>query len=163
MTSEHAPRPTGPDGRWAHQLGHLLWEVSAQASVLGEAEFAGTVLTGPSLGLLRQIGEEPGVTIAEISRRLPTTQQAISQVVARLEKLGYVERRLGPRRGVGLHLTQAGIGARDEGGRLEEAFEHHLRDRLGGDDYAQLCTLLERARDQLKPHVATLRSAKSQR
>jgi DNA-binding MarR family transcriptional regulator len=112
--------------------------------------------------VLDQIGEQPGVTIAEISRRLPTTQQAISQTTRRLEKLGYIERRLGPRRGVGLHLTPAGARARDEGSRLEEALDQDLRDWLG-EDYMQLSTLLERARDQLRAHLAISRPPKQQR
>lgn len=163
MPPESEHHPAGPDGPWAHWLGHLLWEVSAQVSVLSEAGFAGTALTGPSKGLLDQIGEQPGVTIADISRRLPTTQQAISQAIARLEKLGYIERRLGLRRGVGLHLTEAGARARDEGGRVEEALEQHLRDWLGDDDYAQLSALLERARDQLGLRLAASRPANSPR
>jgi DNA-binding MarR family transcriptional regulator len=139
----------GRDDRWAHRLGHLLWEVSARTALLGEAELADTPLTLPSMGVLDQVGAEPGITIAEMSRRVPKTQQAISQVVARLEKLGYVERRLGSGRGVALYITDAGVRARAEGHSREDAFEQRLFDLVGEDHYEQLRALLEEARAQL--------------
>ncbi len=118
-------------------------------SLLGEAELADTPLTLPSLGLLDIIGAFPGITVAEISRRLPTTQQSISQTVARLEKLGYVERRLGPRRGVGLHITRAGHQAHQQGTAREQALDQRLEDLLGAERHGELCALLEQARELL--------------
>ena len=83
-----------------------------RVTLLGDAEFAGSGLTLPAVGALDMIATWPGSTVAELSRRSPKTPQAISQVVARLERLGYVERRLGPGRGVGLYITEAGSTAR---------------------------------------------------
>jgi DNA-binding MarR family transcriptional regulator len=147
--SEQTQPADDPAQPWAHRLGHLLWETSARVSLLGEAELARTPLTLPSLGLLDIIGALPGITVAEISRRLPTTQQSISQIVARLEKLGYVERRLGPRRGVGLHITPAGQQAHNEGTAREEALDQRLEDLLGAERYRELSALLEQARELL--------------
>ena len=146
---EQAQPADDPEQPWAHRLGHLLWETSARVSLLGEAELADTPLTLPSLGLLDIIGAVPGITVAEISRRLPTTQQSISQTVARLEKLGYVERRLGPRRGVGLHITPAGHQAHDEGTARENALDQRLEDLLGAERHRELSALLEQARELL--------------
>jgi DNA-binding MarR family transcriptional regulator len=134
---------------WAHRLGHLLWETSARVSLLGEAELANTPLTMPALGLLDIIEALPGITVAEISRRLPTTQQSISQTVGRLEKLGYIERRLGPRRGVGLHVTEAGHQAHHQGRGREKALDQRLEDLLGAERHRDLCALLEEARTLL--------------
>jgi DNA-binding MarR family transcriptional regulator len=145
------PALTLPEPRWAHLLAHLLWETWARAALLGEAGLADTSLTLPSLGLLDTISAGPGITVAEISRRTPKTQQAISQVVARLEKLGYLERRLRPGRGVGLHITAAGQKARREGTAREETLEQHLHDLLGTDRYNQLRTLLEQTCQLLTP------------
>ena len=147
-TRQPAPDTTGEDD-WAHFLGHLLWDVAARATVLGEAELAGTPLTLPSSGMLQLIGSEPGITIAEIARRVPKTQQAISQIVARLEKLGYLVRQLGPGRGVGLYLTVEGLAARDEAAAAEARFDRRLRDLFGADRYTQLRGLLEEARERL--------------
>lgn len=153
MSSEPAQQSPEPaDDRahddWAHQLGHLLWDVSTRTMVLGEAEFLGP-LSFAAVGILDQIDAEPGITIAEISRRVPKTQQAISQVTARLEKLGYVERKLGPRRGIGLHLTEAGVTAHAAGRASEAALERHLRDLFGEAHYEQLRSLLDQARSRL--------------
>ena len=151
-----------PDGPWAHGLGHLLWEVSSLATILGEAELADTPLSLPSLGVLDQIAAAPGTTVAEIARRTPKTQQAVSQAVARLEKLGWIERRLGSGRGVGLHITDAGEALRAEGTIREERLEADLRERLGGGRYEELCALLEQARDRLG-HLSPRATAASDR
>jgi DNA-binding MarR family transcriptional regulator len=147
------PAVTSPDPDWAHLLGHLLWETWARAALLGEAGLADTSLTLPSLGVLDAISTWPGITVAEISRRTPKTQQAISQVVARLEKLGYLERRLRPGRGVGLHITPAGQKAHREGTAREATLEQHLHDLLGTDRYNQLRTLLEQTCQLLTPEL----------
>lgn len=135
-----------PDQPWAHWLGHLLWEVSARTSALGEAALAATPLTFPSLGVLDQITSQPGITIAEIARRLPTSQQATSQVAARLEKLGFIERRVASGRSIGLHVTAAGAAARAAGNAIEATFEAELETTLGAERYAELRRLLDEAR-----------------
>jgi DNA-binding MarR family transcriptional regulator len=145
MSVSPEPAVTSPEPGWARLLGHLLWETWARAALLGEAGLADTSLTLPSLGVLDAISTWPGITVAEISRRTPKTQQAISQVVARLEKLGYLERRLRPGRGVGLHITPAGKKAHREGNAREETLEQHLRDLLGTNRHNQLRMLLEEA------------------
>lgn len=126
-----------------------MWETYARVTLLADAEFAGSELSLPAIGSLDMIATWPGSTVAELSRRSPKTPQAISQVVARLERLGYVERRLGPGRGVGLYVTKAGAKARTEGHRREELLEDQLRDALGERLYADLERMLDRARDRL--------------
>jgi DNA-binding MarR family transcriptional regulator len=129
-------------------LGHLLWDVSGRMSVLGEAAVADTPLTMPGLGLLHDVSEQPGVTIAELARTAPKSPQAISQIAARLEKLGFLERRLAAAgRGVGLHLTESGTRALEQGVRLEGEQEARLAAELGEQRYVQLCELLEQARE----------------
>ena len=130
---------------WATQLAHLLWEASARASPLREVGLAGTSLNLASLGLLDAVTTWPGITVAELSRRTPKTPQAISQTVARVESLGYLERRLRSGRGVGLHVTAAGADAHRQGAASEEAVEQQLRDLLGAERYDQLRSLLHQA------------------
>ena len=148
-SSEDTPPGTDPDEPWAHRLPHLLWETAARVELLQEAELAGTPLTLASLGMLDVIGAHPGITVADISRRMPRTQQSISQTVKRLEKLGYVERRLGPRRGVGLHVTPSGQRMHDEGTAREIRFVEGLENLLGSDSARELCAQLERVRELL--------------
>ncbi len=136
-----------PEGRWEHWLVHLLWAVSVRTSALGEAALAGTPLTLAGLGMLENINARPGITIAEISRRAPQTQQALSQIAARLEKLGYVERRLAGRgRGVALHLPPAGAAARSRAHLAMGAFLTLIAVAAGADRHTRLVELLEDAR-----------------
>jgi DNA-binding MarR family transcriptional regulator len=128
------------------RLGHLLWEVSSYTTALGDAALADSPLSHAGIGILNTVAAEPGITVAEIARRTPKTPQAVSQVAARLEKLGLLERRLAEGRGVALHLTDAGHAAQAEGDAREEAFEQSLREALGAARYTELRTLLGEAR-----------------
>src|SRR5579875_1926886 len=76
------------------QLASLLWEVTTYAILLEEETLADTPLTVASSKLLQSVSCEPGITVAELARRIPKSPQAISRIVARLEKLGFVERRV---------------------------------------------------------------------
>lgn len=116
---------------------------------IADREFAGSELTLSLAGTLDMIGLWPGITAAGMSRKGPSTQQAVSQLVVKLEKLGYVERRVGGRRGVGLFLTAAGERARADANRREDELEQRLREVLGGDVYAQLVEQLQIARERL--------------
>jgi DNA-binding MarR family transcriptional regulator len=136
---------TEPDSPSFHHVHHLLWECYARMVPLADELFADGELTLSLAGTLDMVSTWPGSTAAELSRRNPKSQQAISQLVARLEKLGYVERRVGPGRGVGLYLTAAGEAAQADGNRREEQLELRLRKLLGEETYAQLGEMLERA------------------
>jgi DNA-binding MarR family transcriptional regulator len=129
-----------------HQLNDLLWEVTTYAELMGEAALADTPLTLPSSGMLAYVDAEPGITVAQLSRRIPKTQQAISQVAARLEKLGFLERRLGHGRGVGLYVTEAGHEMAAEARRRESEIEIRLRELLGDERHDQLRRLLIESR-----------------
>jgi DNA-binding MarR family transcriptional regulator len=133
-----------PDSPSFHRVHHLLWECYARMIPLADELFADGDLTLSLAGTLDMVGTWPGSTAAELSRRSPKTQQAISQLVAKLEKLGYVERRVRTGRGVGLYLTPAGHVAQVAGNRDEERLELRLRELLGDQDYAQLGEILDR-------------------
>jgi DNA-binding MarR family transcriptional regulator len=143
------PSDTSDPERWSHRLTHVLWETYTRVALLADAEFAGSELSLPAIGALDMISTWPGSTVAELSRRTPKTPQAISQVVSRLERLGYVERRLRPGRGVGLFVTEAGAAARAEGHRHEDLLDERVRELLGTELSAELERLLDLARERL--------------
>jgi DNA-binding MarR family transcriptional regulator len=66
--------------------------------LLAEPLLADIQLSLASMGALERIAAYPGITASELARQAFKTQQAVSQVTSRLERLGYVERRLGPGR-----------------------------------------------------------------
>jgi DNA-binding MarR family transcriptional regulator len=132
-------------------LSDLLWEVSAYVELLGEAELADLPITTASSGMLMTVYAEPGVTVAELARRKPKSPQAISQVVARLEKLGLVERRVRQGRGVGLHLTAEGRAMAEAAFERERAVDERLVATLGKEKHDALRRLLIESRDLLRP------------
>jgi len=132
------------------ELNDLLWQVTAYTQLIGEASLAGTPLTVASSSMLTAVLFEPGMTVAEISRRIPKTQQTISQVIARLQKLGLIERRLGSGRGVGLYVTGAGREMANTAIAREEQVEARLRDLLGDERTSALTALLTETRTILR-------------
>jgi len=151
MHERKPPEGTIPEQRSEHQLHHLIWETYTRMALLAEEQFDEAELTMATTGTLELIGTWPGATVAELSRRTPKTQQAISQLVAKLEKRGYVERRVGTGRGLGLYLTEAGIEARAAGNALELRFEDQLEELFGVELSSQVRTVLEQARARLDP------------
>ena len=128
------------------RLGHLLWEVGARVSLLGEAALARTPLTPRMAGTLEAIVADPGTSIAEISRKVPVSPQAVSQVVVRLEGLGYLERRSGERgRGVALSVTEAGKKVLAEADERKEALNEEMAAALGEERHRELVRLLREA------------------
>lgn len=131
-------------------LSDLLWEVSAYVELLGEARLADLPITTASSGMLMTVYAEPGITVAEMSRRKPRTPQAISQIVARLEKMGLIERRLRPGRGVGLHLTGEGRSMAEQAIERERSADEELLEILGKKNHDALRKLLLESRDRLR-------------
>jgi DNA-binding MarR family transcriptional regulator len=152
MARAQAPSAAGDDvpvfGNGA--LYDLLWQTAAYTLLMGEATLADTPLTPGSSSMLIAISEEPGISAAEISRRIPKTQQAVSQVVARLEKLGLIERRLRSGRGVGLHVTDAGREMAQVAATREQEVADRLRELLGDERTAALTALLGESREILR-------------
>jgi DNA-binding MarR family transcriptional regulator len=128
------------------QLNDLLWEVTTYVELMGEAMLADIPLTLPSSGMLATVLGEPGITVAEMSRRIPKTQQALSQLAARLEKLGFLERRLGSGRGVGLFVTESGRAMAQRGLGRERELETRIRELLGAERFEALRRLLVESR-----------------
>ncbi len=141
-TDPAAPQAVEPPLAHRDQLNDLLWETTTYIESMGESALAGTPLTLASSGMLAAVLAEPGVTIAEMSRRMPKSQQAISQVAARLEKLGLLERRLGSGRGVGLFVTDDGRAMAEVGLARERELVERLRELLGDERYEKLSHLL---------------------
>lgn len=98
--------------------------------------------------LLMSVHVDPGLTGAELARRLGVTPQAVASLVARLEQRGHLERRPHPRHGhvQELHLTDAGRAALRSADRVITEIEQRITQELG-DDSTRLVALLERVID----------------
>jgi DNA-binding MarR family transcriptional regulator len=146
---KYIDRMSPPQASNQQRLHHLVWELNMAMVPLMETTFADSELTLALAGTLDEIATTPGATAADIARRGMKTQQAISQAVAKLEKLGFVERRLGAGRGVGLYLTATGEAANADGVDREQQMESRLRDLLGAEVSRDLIGVLTRARPRL--------------
>jgi DNA-binding MarR family transcriptional regulator len=120
------------------ELADLVWEVASYIEAMGETALSDTPLTLAASGTLCMIYDEPGITVTGISRRIPKTPQATSQVASRLRKLGLIERRLGDGPGVGLYVTEAGRQMADVAITHERALTKRLRELLGSQRYELL-------------------------
>ena len=95
--------------------------------------------------LLMLVHTEPGLTGAELARRLDVTPQAVASLVTRLIDKGQLERRVHPRhRHIHeLHLTDAGRGALKSADVVIAAIERQITERLGPENAATFTALLE--------------------
>lgn len=136
--------------RAENRLGHLLWEAASLTRSLEEPALESSELRKASLGCLMQIAANPGITVSELARAGLSSQQSSSQVVARLERLQYVERRLRTGRRIGLYITATGMQSMLAGDAREAQFESELSELLGRQHYDLLCELLTEARARLR-------------
>ncbi|WP_194898504.1 MarR family winged helix-turn-helix transcriptional regulator [Catenulispora pinisilvae] len=142
-----APAATPPTpGTPTAMLSDLLWEVSAHVELLGESALADLPITTASSGMLMTVHAEPGITVADITRRMPKSQQAVSQIVTRLEKLGLIERRVRQGRGVALHLTAEGRKMAEAAFTRERATDEQLVAILGRERHDALRQVLVESR-----------------
>jgi DNA-binding MarR family transcriptional regulator len=147
MTTQELRLIVGPN-----RIGHLLWELSNRLALMIDASMGDTQLSAQSLGSLEKISETAGITVSELARCGKKSQQAVSQSISRLERLGYVERRLGKGRGIELYITSVGEQALQYGDDAEGDFEIELEQLLGPDLYERLHTSLQEARGVLNAH-----------
>ncbi|WP_330276165.1 MarR family transcriptional regulator [Lentzea sp. NBC_00516] len=133
----------------------LLWalrraELGARA--LKEQRLRPLGLATAHYSLLMSVHGEPGLTGAELARRLDVTPQAVASLVTRLVDKGQLERQSHPRhRHVQeLHLTDAGRQVLMSADVVVDSIEKQITERLGPDDAARLTALLEAAIDAVR-------------
>jgi DNA-binding MarR family transcriptional regulator len=110
-------------------------------------------LTVPQYAALLSLGEEPGLSGAELARRCLVTPQTMTTVLKNLEAKALVERRPHPSIGH-VHqtfLTRSGRRLLHRADQAAVAVEQQLVDALPTADRAQLASLLERCIDALTP------------
>ncbi|WP_405513043.1 MarR family winged helix-turn-helix transcriptional regulator [Streptomyces canus] len=102
--------------------------------------------------LLMNVHSNPGLTGAELARRLNVTPQAVASQVARLEERGQLERRPHPRhRHVQeLHLTDAGRASLRDADAVIVGIEQLVAEKLGSEKAAQLRALLDEVADVVR-------------
>ncbi|MFF4018691.1 MarR family winged helix-turn-helix transcriptional regulator [Streptomyces sp. NPDC001843] len=142
--------PIAPDAlnRVTWWLRRVNWDVQAHK----EQRLRTRGIAAAQYTLLICVHTEPGLTGAEVARRLNVTPQAVASLVARLEERGQIERRPHPRhRHVReLHLTDDGREALRHADAVIEEIEQRINEKLGRERAAQLKALLSEVADVIR-------------
>ena len=102
-------------------------------------------LTPTQFGLLVQLTVAPGVSQAELARRVLVTPQALGELLVSLERLGHVRRTPGrPGTATSVAITPAGSAAMDRATPLLAALNAPARLGLTPSEAAQLQGLLHK-------------------
>jgi DNA-binding MarR family transcriptional regulator len=108
-------------------------------------------LNGAQWDTLRLVGNEPGITGAEIARRTQTTPPATTKMLQKLEGAGLVTRHLPARgRAVETHLTPLGVNLLKQGDRVAHDLEQRLRAVFTEEQHLTFLKLLSRCYQMLK-------------
>ncbi|MFF1298308.1 MULTISPECIES: MarR family winged helix-turn-helix transcriptional regulator [unclassified Streptomyces] len=141
--TRHNEQPVEPDA-----LDRVTWALRrAELAVLTlkEQRLRPLGMAAAHYTLLISVHSDPGLTGAELARRLNVTPQAVASLVARLENRGQLERREHPRHRhiQELHLTDVGREALHAADAVISGIERQITDGLGSEA-GQLRALLER-------------------
>lgn len=142
--------PVGDDA--ANRLLWALRRAELGARALKEQQLRPLGMAPAHYSLLMSVHSDPGLTGAELARRLDVTPQAVASLVTRLVDKGQLERRSHPRhRHVQeLHLTDAGRQVLKSADAVIVSIEHQITERLGPDGTARFTALLEEVIDAVR-------------
>lgn len=147
----------------ADRLGYLLWQ---SAHLVGRAMAASLEpfgLTPAQFGALVHVGREPGVSAAELARRLNLTPQSVQTALLPLLERGWLERRPHPvhKRVLGTFLTAAGLDQARAANKAVEESDSRLAEGLSTAQRSALEDGLRHVMTTLNPVAldrSTLRS-----
>jgi DNA-binding MarR family transcriptional regulator len=116
---------------------------------------AGHGVTTAQLGLLRQLANEPGLSGAELARRLLISPQGVQLALTALERRGLVERKQDPAHGRILQAYLTGEGRAVVTAVFNDAVEAHQKvfGVLSVEEQLVLRTLLSRVVEQGTGHT----------
>lgn len=139
----------------AAAMDRMLWALRrAEGAVqaLKERQLRPLGMAPAHYSLLISVHTEPGLTGAELARRLNVTPQAVASLVARLTEKGQLERRAHPRHQhvQELHLTDSGREALKSADAVIASIEEQITTRLGPDNAARLTALLNEVVDTVR-------------
>jgi len=125
-----------------YQLAVLANRVSDRFSQSYQEKFGITV---PEWRVVAHLSQVEKISIREIYTKVEMDKSKASRAAARLEKAGYVSKKINPadRRLVELSLTAKGRAMIDEIGPLGAAFQNQVLDCLPADDRAKFLKSVE--------------------
>jgi DNA-binding MarR family transcriptional regulator len=135
------------------RLGFLVWHLSQANNLRAERALTRIGLTLAQGAALRVLAVSPGLSSAELGRRVGVTAQSIKQAADGLAARGLVERRPRPTHGrvIELRITAAGLALAEQAQDLVGAIEDELLLRLNPDQQASLLAQLSGMVAQVSP------------
>jgi DNA-binding MarR family transcriptional regulator len=135
------------------RLGFLIWHLSQANNLRAERALTRLGLTLAQGAALRVLAVSPGLSSAELGRRVGVTAQSIKQAVDGLARRGLVERRPRPTHGrvVELWITGEGLTLAGQAQDLVGVIEDELLLRLDPDQRASLLAQLRGMVAQVSP------------
>jgi DNA-binding MarR family transcriptional regulator len=102
-------------------------------------------LTPTQFGVLVQVVSDPGLSQAELARRVLVTPQSVGELLTSLERLGHITRRRGPRGTASVvRVTDSGRSALDRATPLVQAMNNPQALGLTPDEDTTLNALLHK-------------------
>jgi DNA-binding MarR family transcriptional regulator len=101
--------------------------------------------------LLAVLWDQEGITHSELARRMRVSPATVTNMIKRMEKAGFVERRpdAEDQRVSHVHLTDAGRAIRERVDEQWREIEERVFGSFSDDEQAMLRGLLERVREEL--------------
>lgn len=133
--------------------GNAIYQLNMLASVtIDSVEERFIALVGldiRTIRVLRLIGDNPGITFAEITVLAALERSLASRLIQNLVRSGHVERRNDPKdaRRFGLHMTEAGARARQRADKLSEIGLEILFEKLTSAEVASFRATMEKLAD----------------
>lgn len=142
---------TGPVEHPDERLGHLLSRVGKLLRDRIHARMEGLGIGRGQGFILFRLGEENGLTQADLARRAWVRPATLSAALQRLEEEGFIERRPDPAdaRISRVYLTAKGEATRRQAEAVWQEVEAELRAILSEEERGRLLMLLEKLRDAL--------------
>jgi DNA-binding MarR family transcriptional regulator len=135
------------------RLGFLIWHLSQANNLRAERSLTRLGLTLAQGAALRVLAVSPGLSSAELARRVGVTAPSIKQAVDDLVARSLVERRPRPTHGrvIELRVTDSGLALAGQAQDVVGAIEEELLLRLDESERAALLSQLSRMVAQVSP------------
>jgi DNA-binding MarR family transcriptional regulator len=135
-----------------YQVGYQLKRVQHALRLEMDEALRELGLTTPQYAALSVLGDEPGLSGAELARRCFVTAQTMNQILTKLESAEFVERRPHPEHGriLGARLTKKGTKRVTRAHGVVEVIEERMLDGLGRKKRARLRDALQSCTEALE-------------
>ncbi len=147
------------------RVGYLLWQTAHLVNRGVTAALEGYDLTPAQFGALVHTGREPGVSAAELARRINVTPQSVQTALRPLLERSWMERRSHPihRRVLGNYLTPDGAAQTHRASDAVAEFDRRLLGTFSDEQSTDFRAGIERVLLTLNPTALDRSSLRSER